>query len=102
MKKVIRSLLPLAVVAMPLFSMPASAEDAKVIDIASYLCKDIMRMSSDERSVALGLMHGYMLGKKGTTSFDDAKAGQLSTDFIEHCLDNPRDPALASFEKMAK
>jgi hypothetical protein len=102
MKKSILGLCSVVCITLPLFSMPATAEDEQVIDINSYLCKDIMRMSSDERSVALGVMHGYVLGKKDTTSFDDVKASKLSTDFIEYCLDNPRDPALASFEKLAK
>ena len=102
MSKVIRSLATAACIATPLLSTPVIAEEKKSVDIASYLCKDIMRMDSESRSVSLGVLHGYLLGKKGVTSTDHDKAEKLSTDFIEHCLDNPRDNALAAFEKLAK
>ena len=102
MSKVIRSLVATACITTSLLSMPVVAEEKKSIDIASYLCKDIMRMDSESRSVYVGVLHGYVLGKKGTTSTDHDKAEELSTDFVEYCLDNPSDNALAAFEKLAK
>jgi hypothetical protein len=102
MKNTLRHLFPLACLTLPLFGLPAQAEEAKTVDITGYLCKDVMRMDTEERAVSLGVLHGYVLGRKNTTSFDDAKAAKLSTDFIEYCLDNPREQALASFEKLAK
>jgi hypothetical protein len=53
--------------------------------MSHYLCKDIMRMSGEERGVALGVMHGYALGKKGATSFKSDESNALSNDFIEYC-----------------
>jgi hypothetical protein len=102
MSEVIRFLIPAACIAASLLGTPVIAEEKKSIDIASYLCKDIMRMDSESRSVSLGVLHGYVMGKKGATSADHDRAEKLSTDFIEHCLDNPRDNALAAFEKLAK
>ena len=102
MRKLTRSLVPAACIATSLLGTPVIAEEKQSIDIASYLCKDIMRMDSESRGVSLGVLHGYVLGKKGVTSADHDKVEALSTDFIEHCLDNPRDNALAAFEKLAK
>ena len=102
MSKVIRSLVATACIPTSLLSMPVVAEETKSIDIASYLCKDIMRMESESRSVYIGVLHGYVLGKKGATSTGYDKAEELSTDFVEYCLDNPSDNALAAFEKLAK
>ena len=102
MSKMIRSLVAAACIMTSLVSMPVVAEEKQTIDIAAYLCKDIMRMESESRSVYIGVLHGYALGKKGTTSTDHDKAEALSTDFIEHCLDNPHENALAAFEKLAK
>jgi hypothetical protein len=102
MRKLIRSLVPAACIATSLLSMPLIAEENKSIDIASYLCKDIMRWDGEARGVSLGVLHGYVMGKKGVTSADYDKVEALSNDFIEHCLDNPHDNALAAFEKLAK
>jgi hypothetical protein len=89
-----------------LIAPPLHAKDGEtageVVDMKLYLCKDIMRMSGEERGVALGVMHGFALGKKGATSFKSHEANALSNDFIEYCLDNPSAKALDSFEKLMK
>lgn len=102
MYKSIASLLVVAATTLPMLQSPAIASEGEVVDMTHYLCKDVMRMTGEERSVTLGVLHGYMLGKKGVTSFAPATASKLSTDYIEHCLDNPADKALAAFEKLYK
>ena len=71
-------------------------------DFAANTCKDIMRLSGQDRDVALAMAHGYMLGKKGTTKFEVDALAQITDKFIDHCLDNPKANALAAFEKIAK
>jgi hypothetical protein len=39
---------------------------------------------------------------KGEKSFVSADLSKVSNDFIEYCLDNPHEKAMASFEKLAK
>lgn len=107
MSKLIRTLIPAALVAVPLLYAPATmaeGEEKKVemLDLTSYTCKDIVRFSGEERTVALAALHGYTLGKKGVTTFDPERLAKASTDFIEHCLDNPSDKALDAFAKFAK
>jgi hypothetical protein len=70
-------------------------------DLKSNTCKDMMRLSGVDRDVAMALAHGYVLGKKGTTKFEIDKLTQVSEKFFDHCLDNPKDNALAAFEKIA-
>lgn len=101
MATLIRNLLPAIVFALPLTAAPINAQEDSV-DIGSYLCKDIMRMSEDERAVSLGVLHGYRLGKKGQTVLDAKELSTLSVEFIEYCLDHPQEKALATFEKLAK
>ena len=67
--KLMHSLALTAFLTVPLLHAPAGAAAGEIVDMNHYLCKDIMRMSGEERGVALGVMHGYALGKKGTTSF---------------------------------
>jgi hypothetical protein len=110
MSKIKVILIASAIFALPLVSMAATAaEEAAAaaekeveVELGSYLCKDILRMSGDERSIALGLMHGYVLGKKSATSYMISELSKVTDDFIEFCLDNPGSKALESFEKAAK
>jgi hypothetical protein len=80
-------------------SAQAEAPKPKVTDMKSFLCKDVMRMHGEERSVALGVLHGYYLGKKGATQYQDSKLAKATDDFIEYCLDHPSDKALDAFAK---
>jgi len=71
-------------------------------DLGDNTCKDVMRLSGQDRDVALALAHGYVLGKKGTTKFEVDTLAQITDKFIDYCLDNPKEKAMAAFEKNAK
>jgi hypothetical protein len=71
-------------------------------DLRSNTCKDVMRLSGQDRDVALAVAHGYVLGKKGTTKYEIDNLAQITDKFIDYCLDNPQENALAAFEKIAK
>jgi len=71
-------------------------------DLKDNTCKDVMRLTGQDRDVALALAHGYVLGKKGTTKYEIDKLAQITDKFIDYCLDNPKENALAAFEKIAK
>lgn len=77
---------------------PANGKD----DLSRFQCKDVMRLSGDEREIAIALAHGYVLGKRGTTEYDVQVLANITDQFIEHCLDHPNENALQSFEKLAK
>jgi hypothetical protein len=61
-----------------------------------------MRLSGSERENALALVHGYRLGKMNTTQYEIETLSDLTDRFIDYCLDNPNDKALAAFEKLGK
>lgn len=71
-------------------------------DLKEFSCKEVMRLSGGERENALALVHGYRLGKMNTTQYEIEALADLTDRFIEHCLDNPNDKALAAFEKLGK
>jgi hypothetical protein len=83
-------------------SVGFAEEPAKPNDLNNYLCKDFMRLSGEEREVALALVHGYRLGKKGTTQYETQALAEITDKFIDYCLDHPSEGALKSFEKIAK
>ncbi len=72
------------------------------MDLNSYMCKDIMRMSGENRTIAMAILQGYALGKKGAVTYDANELNTVSNTFIEHCLDHPSDKGLNAFMKLAK
>jgi hypothetical protein len=115
MTRRIRSLASAAVVATALLlvaehgaAQTSSAKTERPVksdqpdDLDRYLCKDLMRMSGDDRVIALSALHGYTLGRKGTTKYVPAELSKISDSFIEHCLSNPNDKALPAFSRLAK
>jgi len=77
----------------------AAEEPSTQKDLAGFTCKDFMRLSGSERESALALLHGYRLGKMNTTQYEIEALAAITDKFIDHCLDNPNDNALATFEK---
>lgn len=83
------------------YAQGADSPEGDVRDLKNFTCKDMMRLSGQDRDLALALAHGYVLGKKGTTQYSIEALGQITDKFLDHCLDNPKDNALASFEMIA-
>jgi hypothetical protein len=79
---------------------PAPAQDAKERTVEQYTCKDIMRESGANRDVAVAFLHGFLLGKSGSTNFNVDALHKHSADFIEHCLDNPGEKAIDAMSKV--
>ena len=71
-------------------------------DLNNYQCKDIMRLSGEDRDIAIGVFHGYLLGKKNTTKYDAQKLAGATDEVLEFCLDNPNTKALQAFEKFGQ
>ena len=104
MSKSLRNLVTAAVTSA-LFvggSAALAEEPSNKKDLNEFLCKDVMRLSGSERENALALVHGYRLGKMNTTQYEIENLSDLTDRFIDYCLDNPNDKALASFEKLGK
>jgi len=68
--------------------------------IEQYLCKDVMRDSGANRDVAIAFLHGYLLGKSGSSKFDLEVLHKQTDDFIEQCLDNPAQKAVDVMAKV--
>jgi len=71
-------------------------------NLNDFTCKDIMRFSGDHRDIALAFIHGYRLGKKGTSVYSSEKLGDASDRFVEYCLDNSTAKALTAMDKAVK
>ena len=83
-------------------SAKAAAKSDQSDDLERYLCKDVMRMTGEDRIIATAFLHGYTLGKKSSTKYVPAELSKITDSFVEHCLSNPNDKALQAFTKLAK
>jgi len=82
-------------------AIPVTSIAADKRDFATQTCKEVMRLSGNDRDIAIAFAHGYVLGKKGTTQYEVDTLAQITDRFVDHCLDHPADKALQSFEKLA-
>lgn len=70
--------------------------------VAQYLCKDIMRENGTQRDVAIAFLHGFILGRSGSSQFVVEKLQNETTVFTDRCLDNPNEPAVDAMMKSKK
>ena len=79
---------------------PAWTQDSKERTVEQYTCKDVMRDSGANRDVAIAFLHGFLLGKSGSSKFNLDVLRQQSDAFIERCLDNPAEKAVDAAAKV--
>lgn len=84
------------------FSGIALGEEQEQLDLSNYACKDIMRMSGNDRDMAIVALHAFVMGKKGTSKIDITKLSDATDAFVETCLDNPKNNALDTMENLSK
>ena len=71
----------------------ASAQVQGERSIEQYSCKDVMRDSGSGREVAIAFLHGFLLGKSGSSKFDVEILSKQTDAFIDSCLSNPDEKA---------
>jgi hypothetical protein len=78
----------------------ADAQDSKDRTVEQYTCKDVMRESGANRDVVIAFLHGFLLGKSGSSKFNIDALRRQSDEFIERCLDNPSEKAVDAAAKV--
>jgi hypothetical protein len=61
-----------------------------------------MREGAGSREIAIAFLHGYLLGKSGTSKFNLAALEKQTDAFIEYCLDHPAEKAEAAMVQAKK
>lgn len=79
---------------------PVWAQDTKDRTVEQFTCKDVMRESGVNRDVVIAFLHGFLLGKSGSSTFNVDALRKQSDDFIEYCLDHPGDKAVDAASKV--
>ena len=86
-----------AVVSLGTVGVAHAGEEMK--NINEFKCKDILRTSGEDRDIAVGFLHGYLLGKSGKETFNKEKLMKATDGFIEACLDNTGAVAVKTLQK---
>lgn len=81
---------------------PAHAQGTPERTVEQYSCKDVIRESGTQRDVAVAFLHGYLLGKSGTSKFNLDTLRKQTDDFIEICLENSADKAVDVMSSVKK
>ncbi len=76
------------------------AQNSSDKTVEQYTCKDVMRESGSNRDTAIAFLHGFLLGKSGTTKFNLETLTKHTDSFIDQCLDNPTEKALEAMTKV--
>ena len=82
--------------------MPASAQTKADRAVELFTCKDVMREPNVSRETAIAFLHGYLLGKSGSSHFNVEAMETQTNAFIEQCLDSPQNKAAEVMEKLKK
>jgi len=97
-----RMTLAALILSATLIGLPAAAfaQDSSARNVDQYTCKDIMRGSDDSRTTAIAFLHGFLLGKSGSSAFNLDTMAKQTDAFIENCLDNPNEKAVNIMMKL--
>jgi HdeA/HdeB family len=77
----------------------AFAQDSSARNVDQYTCKDIMREGDDSRTSDIAFLHGFLLGKSGSSAFDPDAMAKQTDSFIDYCLDHPNEKAMTAMIK---
>ena len=80
----------------------ASAQTSTDRTVELFTCKDVMREPNTSREVAIAFLHGWLLGKSGSSKFNVEVLEKQTSAFIEECLDNPQGKAADVMAKIKK
>ena len=87
--------------ALTCVSDPVFAQDMnRTVD--QYKCRDVMREPGANRDIAIAFLHGFLLGKSGSQSFNLDALHKQTESFVEHCLSNPDGKAVDSMTAVKK
>ena len=86
------------------FTCLASAAWAQDMNrtVDQYKCRDVMREAGANRDIAIAFLHGFLLGKSGSQSFNLDALHKQTESFIDHCLSNPDGKAIDSMTAVRK
>lgn len=97
----IRSCLATASVLTLMIPNAASAQATLDRSVDQFTCKQVMAEPPAVREATIAFMHGYLLGKSNSVTFNIETLLKRTDGFIDSCLDNPTAKAIDIMSKTA-
>jgi hypothetical protein len=79
---------------------PVSAQEQSDRTVEQYACKEVMRETGSNREVAIAFLHGFLVGKSGSSKFNVDVLHKQTDAFVDRCLDNPAEKAVDAMMKV--
>jgi hypothetical protein len=99
MRAILQTVLAVAIITgLPTSVARAQSADSRTVE--QFTCKDIMHEGGQSRDTAIAFLHGFILGKSGSSDFSLEKLTKQTDAFLDLCLDNPKDVALDAMMKV--
>jgi HdeA/HdeB family len=78
----------------------ALAQEPSDRTVEQYACKEVMRETGSNREVAIAFLHGFLVGKSGSSKFNVDILHKQTDAFVDRCLDNPAEKAVDAMMKV--
>ncbi|HAC65101.1 MAG TPA: hypothetical protein DCF68_16620 [Cyanothece sp. UBA12306] len=85
------------VVISPSYAQETSEETT--VNLTKVSCRELLKMSGDERGLTLVFFHGLISAKKNQMVVDRIKLREATDKITDYCIDNPNAILMAAFEK---
>lgn len=101
MKKPITTAIACTFAVLASSSVQAQDKDMEgKIDLETLDCRTMLKMENEARDFTLIFFHGLMSGKKSEMIFDGPALTEVTEKVLDHCIDNPSDTLLTTFEEL--
>ena len=84
----------------PSFAQAQDEDMAGKIDLETLDCRTMLKMENEARDFTLIFFHGLISRKKSEMIFDGPALTEVTEKVLDHCIDNPSDTLLATFEAL--
>jgi hypothetical protein len=69
------------------------------VELKDFPCRRLLKLNDSDKEAAIMFFHGYFSGKNNELTVDVPALSEVSDRVIDHCIDNPNDQLLSTFEQ---
>lgn len=74
-------------------------DDPSIVELKNLPCRRLLKLNDSDKEAAIMFFHGYISGKNSELTVDVPALSEVSDKVIDHCIDNPNDKLLSTFEQ---
>lgn len=73
-----------------------------VVDLNTFDCRALLKMTGDERGTTLAFYHGLITGMNKEMTVNVPVLSEVTDKVVDHCIDKPSDVLLKVFQEKRK